>query len=78
MDQIIVDESFTRQLGPAVGPCIVLDSAGKRLGCFTPEVDPSLYHGMGPSVSEDELDRRERAGGGRALTDILSDLRQRS
>ncbi len=77
MDQIIVDESFTRQLGPVLGPCVVLDSAGKRLGCFTPEADPSLYQGMGPSVSDDELERRERTGGGRTLTEILRDLRQR-
>ena len=77
MDQIIVDDSFTRQLPAALGPCLVLDSAGKRLGCFTPEVDARLYQGVGPSASNEELDRRERAGGGRALVDILSDLQQR-
>lgn len=78
MDQIIVDHSFTRQLPAALEPCLVFDSTGKRLGCFTPEIDPGLYHGTGPSVSEEELDRRERAGGGRALSDVVDDLRKRS
>ena len=78
MDQIVVDDSFTRQLLGANVPCIVLDSAGKRLGYFTPEVDPALYHGIEPSVSNEELNRRERAGGGRALSEILNDLDKRT
>ena len=76
MDQIIVDESFARQLG--ISPCIVVDSAGKRLGCFIPEVDQSIYQGISASVSDDELDRREREGGGRTLGDVVNDLRKRS
>jgi hypothetical protein len=76
VDQIIVDDSFTRQLPTALGPCLVFDSAGKRLGCFTPELDARLYQGVGPSVAIEELDRRERTGGGRSLVDILSDLQQ--
>jgi hypothetical protein len=76
MDQIIVDESFARQLG--IAPCVVVDSAGKRLGCFIPEVDPSIYQGMNASVSDDELHRRERAGGGRTLEGVVDDLRTRS
>jgi hypothetical protein len=76
MDQIIVDDSFTRQLPAALGPCLVLDSTGNRLGCFTPDV-AQRYQGLGASVSDEELDRRERAGGGRALADILRDLTQK-
>jgi hypothetical protein len=40
-------------------------------------VDASLYRGIEPSVSKEELDRREKAGGGRSLANILSDLQQR-
>lgn len=76
MDQIIVDESFTRQLGAA--PSLVFDATGKRLGCFIPEADPALYKNVGPSVPENELSRRERAGGGRQLPEILDDLRKRA
>jgi hypothetical protein len=77
MDRIIVGESFTRQLPESHVPCLVFDSTGKRLGCFTPEIDPAWYQGVEPSVSNDELARRERVGGGRTLTEILNDLRQR-
>jgi hypothetical protein len=78
MDQIIVDNSFTRQMPAALEPCLVFDSTGKRLGCFIPEVDPSIYQGMNASVSDDELDRRERAGGGRTLDEVVNGLRKRS
>jgi hypothetical protein len=76
MDQIIVDESFSRQLGET--PSIVIDTAGKRLGCFVPDADPALYKTVGPSVTDDELSRRERAGGGRQLPEILDDLRKKA
>jgi hypothetical protein len=76
MDRIIVDENFTRQLPDAVTPCLIFDSTGKRLGCFTPEVDSASYQDIEPSVSDEELARRERDGGGRALAEILNDLRQ--
>jgi hypothetical protein len=77
MDRIIVDESFTRQMPAATVPCLVFDSAGKRLGCFTPEVDPIIYQHLSPTVSDEELTRRERQGGGRGLAEILGDLHQR-
>lgn len=77
MDQIVVDDSFTKQLPVAIMPCIILDAAGKRLGYFTPEIDPAWYRGLEASVSEEELGRRERAGGGRSLAAILDDLGQR-
>lgn len=77
MDQIFVDDSFTRQLPTAQVPCLVFDSQGNPLGCFTPTVDGSLYRGIEPSVSKQELNRREQAGGGRSLANIISDLQQR-
>jgi hypothetical protein len=76
MDQIIVDETFTRQLGAT--PSFVVDATGKRLGCFIPEADPALYKSVAPSVSDDELTRREDASGGRQLPEILNDLRKRT
>ena len=77
MDHIFVDDSFTKQLPGAVVPCVVFDAAGKRLGYFTPEVDATCYRGLEPSAGEEELDRRERAGGGRTLAEILGDLDKR-
>jgi hypothetical protein len=74
MDRIIVDESFTNQMSDGTAPCLVFDSTGKRIGCFTPEVSATSYRDARPAVSEEELDRRERAGGGRSLREILNDL----
>jgi hypothetical protein len=78
MDHIVVDDSFTKQLPGAIVPCIVFDSGGKRLGYFTPEIDPALYRGIESSVGDEELKRRELAGGGRTLSEILSDLESRN
>lgn len=77
MDRIFVDQSFTSQVPEAMAPCVVFDSSGKRLGYFTPDVDPAWYQGVEPSVSDEELDRRERVGGGRTLAEILADFHQR-
>ena len=33
---------------------------------------------MEPQVSEEELDRRQREGGGRTLDEIMADLEKRS
>jgi hypothetical protein len=77
MDQIFVDDTFTRQLSDTISPCVVVDSAGRKLGYFTRAVDQSFYEGLEPSVDEGELHRREQAGGGRPLADILRDLSKR-
>jgi hypothetical protein len=74
MNQIIADQSMTRQLGGLVEPCVIVDTTGHKLGLFCPEVDRSLYESVEPSVSSEELARRERAGGGRSLSEILADL----
>jgi hypothetical protein len=72
MNQIIADQSMTQQLGALSEPCVIVDTAGHKLGLFCPEVDRSLYEGVDPSVSSEELARRERAGGGRSLAEILA------
>jgi hypothetical protein len=48
------------------------------VGRFVPTVDHSECAELEPRVSEEELDRRERAGGGRPLANILADLEKRS
>lgn len=76
MVQIIVDDSFTQQMAGTIVPCMVLNSEGKRIGYFTPEIDASVYRGVEPSVSEEELSRRERDGSGRTVAEIFQDLEQ--
>lgn len=77
MTQVVIDESLTHQLRGLHEPCVLMDSAGNKLGFFRPEIDHSLYEGLEPSVSDEELTRREREGGGRILAEIMADLEKR-
>ena len=52
----------------------VCDTSGRRLGYFAPLATADDYRNARSEVSEDELDRRSLAGGGRPLADILRDL----
>jgi hypothetical protein len=61
MSQIILDavlSSRLHQLGTSVELC---DPSGHVLGRFVPLVDLSRWEPVSPDVSEEELDRRERA-----------------
>jgi hypothetical protein len=55
----------------------ICDAAGRVLGRFVP-VLAADQDVLDPGVSDEELDRREKLGGGRRLADILSDLRKRA
>jgi len=69
MNQIIVDDTLKTQLLNADEPCEIVDTAGNKLGCFTPD-----YEGYECPYSEEELRRAAQEGGGRLLKDILADL----
>lgn len=73
MTKVIVDSATRDQLMHVQKPLELCDDAGRVLGHFIPAPDASQI-GTGPQVSEEELDRRERAGGGRQLAEILADL----
>jgi hypothetical protein len=42
-------------------------ASGRVVGNFAPALDPADYEGVDSPASEEELDRRSREGGGRAL-----------
>ncbi len=63
MNQIISDRSMFEQLRGLVEPCVVVDPAGHKLGLFCPDIDRSYYDSIEPSVSNEELERRERRVG---------------
>jgi len=69
MNQIIVDESAKKQLLRADEPCEVVDSAGNKLGHFTPQ-----FMGYECPYSAEELRQAELEEDGRPLEDILADL----
>ena len=74
MTRIVVDPATQSQLANARKTLEICDNRGHVLGHFIPILDSR----MEPQVSEEELDRRERAGGGRPLADILADLEKRA
>ena len=52
------------------------DPSGRVLGSFIPFVDRSLYEGVQPPISQEELDRREREPGRLYTTaEVLEHLR---
>ncbi|HKD36434.1 MAG TPA: hypothetical protein VKB78_06525 [Pirellulales bacterium] len=78
MNRIVVDQSLTNQLRGIAEPCPIFDPEGNKLGLFQPEVDRSVYDDLQPSVTDEELDRRARAGGFRKLSEIIAELERRA
>jgi hypothetical protein len=69
---IIADESLRAKLEAANGPVPICASDGRVLAYATPTKAATLN--LQPQISEEEIQRRIKAGGGRKLTDILRDL----
>ena len=78
MTKLIVDSATGAKLAGARKPLELCDDSGHVLGHFIPAADESRFSPLDPQISEEELDRREREGGGRALADILADLEKRA
>lgn len=78
MNRVIVDPATLVRLRDVQNTLELCDDFGQVVGHFVPVVAPSERAGLEPRVSEEELDRRERVGGGRPLADILTDLEKRS
>ncbi len=74
MSPITVDPVVSLQLREARQPLEIRDPAGQILGHFVPLPTSSRE----PKISEEELQRREQAGGGRSLAAILADLEKRA
>jgi hypothetical protein len=76
MTKIIVDSATEAQLSDARLTMELCDAHGRVLGHFVPILD-SKDMSKDPQISEEELDRRQRTGGGRPLSGILADLEKR-
>lgn len=75
MVQIVIDPTTQKRLAGVAHVAQMCDESGQVIGYF---VAPGNVFRLEPQVSEEELDRREREGGGRPLSDILADLRKRA
>ena len=69
---IIADEAMQKKLGAADEPMMICAPDGTVLGYFTPTGQEKLN--LQPQISDEEIQRRIAAGGGRKLKDILRDL----
>ena len=74
MTVVIADRRRALSLARPPQTIEVRDVNGHLLGLFIPVVDPSSDPRLTPTISEEELQRREQSGGGRPLAHILVDL----
>jgi hypothetical protein len=78
MSTLVFDQSTVEKLKAVVVGAEVRDEQGALIGYFHPAIRPETVAQYECPVSEEELERRSREGGGRPLADILNDLRNRS
>lgn len=78
MDKIILDGDAVAKLKVAPQICVVCDAEGQVIGHFVPALVPQEGDQLEPPVNDEELERRERNGGGRPLADILADLEKQA
>ena len=75
MERVTLDSMLSSQLGAAPLPVELCDAAGQTVGFFVP--DKIYYASLKSPHSEEELRRRERAGGGRTWPEIRADLEKK-
>ena len=71
---VTFDAATAAKLGSFKERIEVCDETGRPLGHFTPLGVKSVYEGLNSPFSDEELDRRQREGGGRTLAEVLADL----
>ena len=76
MSIFIVPDSLKAKFEGASEPLTFCTPDGRIIGYFTPHKEAKLNFEP-PELPPGELDRREAAGGGRPLKDILRDLGSR-
>jgi hypothetical protein len=77
MHTIIIDPTVQPMFGSTPEQMKICDLNGRLLGYFLPTVEVSQYRGVESPNSAEELRRRDAAGGGRSLQEILADLESR-
>jgi hypothetical protein len=75
MTRVLLDATLRSKLYNLSQPLELCDDAGRVVGRVFPAPDLSQYHPLEPQVSEEELDRRERANEKRYSTaEVLAHL----
>jgi hypothetical protein len=74
MTKIVIDKATRKKLHGLAEALMFTDEAGTILGNFTPVPKDRRRE---PQISQEEIERRLQMGGGRPLTEIMSDLEKR-
>ncbi len=76
MDFVVVDQGTKEKLTAPGDAVEIRDSSGQVLGYFLPPGKSISYEkvDIDIGISEEELDRRSKEGGGRSLHEIMDDL----
>ncbi|NUQ62154.1 MAG: hypothetical protein HUU20_06685 [Pirellulales bacterium] len=77
MSVLVLDQSAIQKLKAVASGVEVRDDQGTLIGYFHPVVSPEAVDQYECPVTEEELRRRSQEAGGRPLSDILRDLRDR-
>jgi hypothetical protein len=77
MSIIILDPSLLAQLDAIKEQADLCAPDGKVIGRFIPASRAEQADQGGPRITEEELQRRLQAGGGRPLAEIVADLEKR-
>jgi len=71
---LTVDEATRAKLLQAARPVELCDEAGRSLGRFIPRLDPALYEGLEPDISDEEIERRKREDRRYTTAEVLAYL----
>jgi hypothetical protein len=74
MTRVVLDDATLAKLVHVTQTVDLCDPKGRVIGRFVPIIDAARYVGREPDITEEELQRRERQGGGRPLAEIMRDL----
>ncbi|MCI0465179.1 MAG: hypothetical protein L0Z62_50295 [Gemmataceae bacterium] len=76
MTRIVVNDIVSNVLREIPNSVEVCDQSGRVLGRFTPFLDPALYEGLEPQISDEERQRRRESRSGRTYTtaEVLAHL----
>ena len=75
MTKVVIDAVLRNKLGNLAEAKQFTDESGQLLGHFLPVAAAPRRE---PQISDEEIQRRLRQGGGRPLSEILADLEKRA
>lgn len=78
MERVTVDLVTRTKLANARQKVELCDDSGRVFGHFLPLENHSRDTGREPRISDEEIERRLRLGGGRSLAEILADLEKKA